>query len=225
MERKREDEAAHAAGEAKPTGKRKMKWWQILLLNIGAMLVIGVVLVWLVMLGLDRYTRHDESFGMPDIVGLSLEEATAELAPYKLNVEVSDSIYNEQMPRGVILESTPRAGAKIKGNRTIFVMVNKMEVKQSRIPDVVNNSRRQGEALLRANGFVNLEVVLVAGEHNDAIQRLKDRRGRILEPGDRLPYNELIILEVSSRELWGESLRDSLISDVISQELDLLEGE
>lgn len=206
-----------------PQGRSRMSGWKILLINIGAMLLVAVILVWLVMLGLDSYTRHDQSFGMPDVVGLTLEEASDQLAPYKLNVEVSDSIYNEQMPRGAILESVPRAGAKVKGHRTIFVTVNKMEVKQSPIPDVVNNSRRQGEALLRANGFVNIEVVHVPGEHNDAILRLKDRRGRILEPGDRLPYNALIIIEVSSRDLWGESLRDSLIGDVISEDLGEIE--
>lgn len=186
--------------------KKQLKGWQIFLLNLLAMGVVGLLLIWLTLGWLKGYTRHDEVLRVPELRGLSQEDASDELAKLGLYLQVNDSIYDESQVPGVILDSTPKAGATIKSDRTIYVTVNNSEVKQYPIPEVRDQSLRQAEALLRANGFIRVEVKYVAGQFDDLALHVKNAHGRILIPGERVPYNELLTLEVSSSQKLEEEL-------------------
>lgn len=191
--------------------------WKVVLLNIVAMLGVGMVLIWLVMALLRTYTRHNQSFPMPDVAGMTQDEAREALSRVMLRMEITDSVYNETIPPGVVIESTPKAGSMIKKNRTVFVLVNNTQVKQLQIPDIHEISRRQAEALLRGTGFVNVTVKYVAGTFHDLALYLKDPAGRILNVGDRIPYNTPLILEVTNSEMMNVAIRDSLISAGIEE--------
>ncbi|MDO5036443.1 MAG: PASTA domain-containing protein [Porphyromonas sp.] len=201
-------EGAHRVeGEQQLTKKnKKMKSWQIILLNIIAMGVVAVVLVWLVLGWLGRYTRHDQVLRVPDIKGLAQIDAREELERMGLHIEVTDSVYDASQVPGVVLESTPKAGATIKRDRVVYVTVNNTEVKQYAMPEVQDQSLRQAEALLKANGFVNITIKYVPGQFDDLALHVKDRYGHIIMMGQRVPYNEPLTLEIASRELLDQEL-------------------
>lgn len=186
----------------------------IIILNILGMMAASVALVFLALGGLKLYTRHYNSVEVPSIKGLSQDDARKTLKALHLDMEVVDSVYNEALEPGIILDTTPAEGAIIKDRRTIYVIINNMQIKKATVPDVYEVSRRQAEALVRRAGFSDLNVAFVPGEYNNLALRLKNRLGQILVPGDELPFNEPITLEVSSKELLTDSLKmqnDSLI--------------
>ncbi len=174
----------------------------VLLLNLLLMLIVGMLLIWLSMAFLKGYTRHNDSVTVPKLSGLTQQDALSLLRESDLNMEVVDSVYNETMDPGVILESTPKSGSSVKRNRTIFVTVNTTLVKQARIPDVYEVSRRQAEAALRREGFVNIREEYIPGVYSDLAMSVKDgNTGAVLQPGSTLAYNQPIILEVTSSQL------------------------
>lgn len=208
----------------KKAPKRRRNSLPIILFNLFAMLVVSALLIWLTLGGLKIYTRHNQAFPMPDIYGMSQEDALRVLKKGELKMEISDSVYNEAMPPGVILETIPKAGSMIKKKRTIFVVVNNTQVKHLIIPNIFEISRRQAEALLSGSGFTNVTIKYIPGTFHDLSLYLKNTQGRILQAGERVPYNEPLTLEVSNADLMEEYLRDSLenaaLNDSIAPTLD-----
>lgn len=194
----------------------------IVLINIALMVIVGLVIIWLSMMLLRIYTRHNDSVEVPKLNGLTQQEAAGLLRSHDLEMEVVDSVYNETMPPGAILESTPKAGSSVKSNRTIFVTVNTTLVKQARVPDVFEVSRRQAEAALRRAGFVNIREEYVPGVYSDLAMSVKDgNSGAVLRPETTVAYNLPIILEVTSSKLMDSlSLAQDPLDTLLLDEMD-----
>ena len=121
------------------------------LILAASLLVIGLFLVQ-VLLGI--FTRHGRYREVPEMVGLSLDEAT-ELAARNggLRIEVSDSLFVPIYDGGVVLEQNPKAGTEVKNGRRIFVTVNSYRQKMVEIPYVTGFSLRQAKNNLESVGL------------------------------------------------------------------------
>ena len=184
----------------------KVFWVNLIAMPIVVVSVIFGVLHWL-----DTYTHHGESIIVPNINGLPLEEAGKELSKKNLELEVVDSNYVKGMPAGAVLEQKPVAGAKVKIGRTIYLTINTGEIPKVAIPDIIDNSSyRQAEARLRAMGFKLTEPEYIEGE-KDWIYGVK-YNGKELTSGEKIPREAVLTLCVGDDELKGDSIRtDSLI--------------
>ena len=183
----------------------KVFWVNLIAMPIVVVSVIFGVLHWL-----DTYTHHGESIIVPNINGLPLEEAGKELNKKNLELEVVDSNYVKGMPAGAVLEQKPVAGAKVKIGRTIYLTINTGEIPKVAIPDIIDNSSyRQAEARLRAMGFKLTEPEYIEGE-KDWIYGVK-YNGKELTSGEKIPREAVLTLCVGDDELKGDSIRtDSL---------------
>ena len=183
----------------------KVFWVNLIAMPIVVIAVIFGVLHWL-----DTYTHHGESIIVPNINGLPLEEAGKELSKKNLELEVVDSNYVKGMPAGAVLEQKPVAGAKVKIGRTIYLTINTGEIPKVAIPDIIDNSSyRQAEARLRAMGFKLTEPEYIEGE-KDWIYGVKFN-GKELTSGEKIPREAVLTLCVGDDELKGDSIRtDSL---------------
>ena len=83
-------------------------------LNLIAMTVVVIVSIWGVLHWLDNYTRHGQSVTVPNVKGLPLQAAEAEINKLKLNAIAIDSNYVKGMPAGAVLEQTPEGNSKVK---------------------------------------------------------------------------------------------------------------
>ncbi len=121
------------------------------LILAASLLVIGVFLVQ-ILLGI--FTRHGRYRQVPDMVGISLEEAEA-LARNNgdLRIEVSDSLFVPIYDGGIILEQNPKAGTEVKNGRRVFVTVNSYRQKLVEIPYVTGFSLRQAKNNLENAGL------------------------------------------------------------------------
>ena len=178
--------------------------------NLIAMPIVVIAIIFGVLHWLDTYTHHGESIIVPNINGLPLEEAGKELSKKNLELEVVDSNYVKGMPAGAVLEQKPIAGAKVKIGRTIYLTINTGEIPKVAIPDIIDNSSyRQAEARLRAMGFKLTEPEYIEGE-KDWIYGVKFN-GKELTSGEKIPREAVLTLCVGDDELKGDSIRtDSL---------------
>lgn len=180
--------------------RTKGKSWTTLLIHLALMVVVTAVLIWMVLKWLDIYTRRNAVVEVPAIVGKELHEAEEILARDQLALVVSDSVYNDEAVPGSIIETVPNSGSRIKKGRKIFVTINAFSVRTRAVPNVHEISMRQALAMLRALGFDSVTVRYVGGPYNDLALYLKTSDGKVLNPGEKIPYNTPLVLEVSAND-------------------------
>lgn len=184
------------------------------LANIIVIVLVAFLGLWIVYLSLQLFTKHGESDVVPKIENMSYTEAIHILHDNGFRIDIRDSLYKEDVKPGYVIEQFPKAGARVKPGRKIFLYINAVHPKEVVIDDD-NNPReyalksfsfRQGMARLEELGFKNIKVVRVLGD-NDCIVKVT-ANGRIVRKTQKVPVNAKIVVEVYDGRL-GE-LRDSL---------------
>ena len=176
-------------------------------LNLAGMIIAVVAVCWGALLWLDSYTRHGESYIVPNVKEKTLAQASHALEQQKLKCIVTDSSYIKGSPAGIVLDQKPSGGSRVKEGRTVYLTVTTTSVPLVALPDLIDNSSlRQAEAKLKAMGFKVTEPEYVSGEQ-DWVYGIK-YRGRSLSTGDKVPNEALLTLCVGST-----ALRETMVAD------------
>lgn len=123
---------------------------------ISHMLAIGIVIVCLIVLvyvSMTLGTRHNAERTVPNFVGLSVNDADRFATRRDLEIIVSDSLYEPDSPRGVVLDQIPRGGMIVKPGRKIYVTINSLYQRRAEVPYVVGLSLRDAKSKLETAGF------------------------------------------------------------------------
>lgn len=180
--------------------------------NIIAMIVVVIALLFITFQGLAIYTKHGEAVVVPDVKGISVEEATALFSKNGLKCIVSDSTYVKNKAAGVILDLSPAPGQKVKEGRMIYLTINSLNTPLYAVPDLADNSSvRQAEAKLLALGFKIDEIQSINGE-KDWVYGVK-YKGRQLVAGEKVPMGAKLTLMVGNGTIVDEFSEDSLNQD------------
>ena len=182
-------------------------------LNIIAMIVVVIVMVFGVLKWLDIHTHHGETVMVPDVKGMTVEEATKMFRNHGLVCVISDTKYVKDEAAGIILDLKPGVGEKVKEGRTVYLTVNTLDIPLRVIPDVADNSSlRQAEAKLQSAGFKLTEIQLIHGE-KDWVYGVK-YQGRQLTAGEKIPMGASLTLMV------GDGAGDMTKEDSIDTDAD-----
>lgn len=159
------------------------------------MIAVVCVLIFGVLYGLDVYTRHGQSVLVPDVKGMSVEEAKKVFKNQGLRGEVIDSNYVKELTPGKVLEQNPIQGMRVKDGRVVYLTINTLSVPLQTVPDVADNSSlRQAQAKLLAAGFKLTEEEYIIGER-DWVYGVK-YKGRELKVGEKAPIGSTLTLMV-----------------------------
>lgn len=184
-------------------------------INLAVMAVVVAILFFGVFKGLDIYTRHGEAVVVPDVQGMTVDEAQKLFRHRGLLCVVSDSTYVKDKSAGIILDLSPAAGQKVKEGRTIYLTINTLSTPLRVVPDVADNSSvRQARAKVLAAGFKLNEIETISGE-KDWVYGVK-YKGQELATGDKVPIGAALTLIVGDG-----SDPDSLAVDSLAVEEDL----
>jgi len=94
-------------------------------INLVAFVVITFFLIYALMWFLGYYTLHGESIEVPDLVNMKIEEAEKLLKTRQLDFIVTDSICKGAGLGGLIKEQTPKAKARVKESRKIYLTITR----------------------------------------------------------------------------------------------------
>lgn len=178
--------------------------------HAGLAIAIALVIVLLTLLWLSLYTRHGQSRPVPDLYGLTIEEAEKVVKEHKMRFRVNDSVYTNIVPRGSILEQNPEAGFRVKKNRRILVTINAFNPEMVEMPDLLELSKRQALALIESSG---LETGKLNYKPDLAVDYVLEQlyHGKPVEPGDSIQKGSVIDLVLGR----GLSNRRTAIPDLI----------
>ena len=119
---------------------------------------------------LDKMTMHGESILVPDIRSFSIYEVEDTLSNLHLRFSVVDSgAYNADYPRGSVIDQLPKAGARVKKDRELYLTVNPKNVSLIALPDYTDRSLRQYMSVIKAKGFRVGAFVYEDDEHANVV--------------------------------------------------------
>lgn len=167
------------------------KFWA----NIGAMLIVVVLLCLGVKFGLDLYTHHGEEIVVPDIKHKLFTDAEQLLSNRGLEIQVVDTGYVKTLPPDCVLEQVIQPGVKVKRGRVIYVIINSSHSPMLTLPDIIdNNSYREARANLIAMGFKVGPPQYVSGE-KDWVYGVTCN-GQSLRNGQKVSVESVLTIQV-----------------------------
>ena len=161
--------------------------------NVAGMVGVIILLVILLKVGMSLYTRHGQSVTVPNVVNMSIVDARHVLEKAGLNVEVTDTGYQKQLPADCILEQIPVNGSVVKPGHVVSLIINASSSPTLALPDIIDNcSLREAEARLRAMGFKVGPTMYVEGEKDWVVGVNVD--GRSVVAGQKIPVEKTLIV-------------------------------
>lgn len=186
------------------------------LFNIFLILLTACALVWIGLAWLDSWTGHGKYAIVPDVRGMQYNRAAEILASGDLVAELSDSIYDDHVAPGTVVEQMPKMNDKVKPQRTVYLTINAFSPKLTTLPDFNGMSLRQAQSVLEGYGFKNIKISYIPSEYRDLVLGAKFN-GVQLKGGTRVPVSASITLEV------GEGYVESADSDMIDIETPIID--
>lgn len=167
---------------------------KIFLIQLAIALVLIVVLIFVTLGWLKSTTNHGDFVQVPDFSKMSVMDMRKTAEDAGLRYEVLDSTdYNPEYPRFSILEQNPKAGSKVKHNRKIYFTVNPSGYKKVSVPKIIQVTRRNATAMLRAVGLDVQRVTYIDELGKDMVYRVK-YKGKDISPGEKLPKTSKVEL-------------------------------
>ena len=116
--------------------------------------IMVFMIFYLVFISVKLYTKHNRYIEVPNLSGLSIDDANKLLKKKKLKSEVLDSSkYFSEIPVNSILSQIPDAGEFVKKKRKIYLNVNPSDYQKVSIPNIIQITKRNAESILNALGF------------------------------------------------------------------------
>ena len=121
-------------------------------INLLIILLLCGALLWLTFRLLDKYTRHDEVYTMPDFIGQDYHEVERQYA-HDFHFFLIDSVYPKGQQPGSIYQQDPLPNSKIKKGRNVYIIIVAETPEKTVMPNLKNLSLRQALGTLESAGL------------------------------------------------------------------------
>ena len=120
--------------------------------NLLIILLLCIGLLWLTFRLLNRYTRHDEVYTMPDFIGQDYH-AVERQYDHDFHFFLIDSVYPKGQQPGSIYQQDPLPNSKIKKGRNVYIIIVAETPEKTVMPNLRNLSLRQAIGSLESAGL------------------------------------------------------------------------
>ena len=176
-------------------------FFKVVGINVAIMIALVAIILTCLTYWLNSYTHHDESVTMPNVVGLSDDEAIYYLERAGLKPMVIDSVYGDaDATLGAVIEQLPEGGMPVKNGRIVYLTINAKTVQMIKMIDVVNYSTRQARSELNQAKFIVEKIEYKPYEFDDLVLEVK-KGDKVVLPGEMLPIRTRLTLVVGSTQV------------------------
>ena len=130
--------------------EKKDRW---IVKNLVAAAVYVTLLLVVTAVGLNLITRHGKTVTAPDFTNLTVREAQKLASESHVQVKVVDSVFVRRLAGGVVYRQQPKAGAKVKKGRSIFLTINSIVPRKVVMPNLYGYSVSEARAELQNRGL------------------------------------------------------------------------
>jgi hypothetical protein len=180
-----------------------------LLLACSALVVIAFLFFYVY---LPEATHHDRTMTVPELEGKSIDELDDFLGERTLRYGLQDSAFSSKYPAHTVLDQYPAAGAKVKVGREILISVNRVSPPLVTVPDAIDGSVVNAEAILRSNQLKRGRIIYVPGRFPVVIEMRCE--GRTVAVGERIPMGSTVDLVVTDGKGTSQEAPDTAASEL-----------
>jgi eukaryotic-like serine/threonine-protein kinase len=168
--------------------------------QIGLVIAAALLVFWGIFMLLGVYTHHNDYIAVPDVSGLSYDEASIKLEQAGLRSAILDSVYNEKAKPYTIVEQNPKANDSVKEDRCIYLVINTGNKPKIKAPNLIDMSLTLAKAVLKNRGLTlgGVEYAYDPIGNNLVLDQIF--QGRSLEEGTLIPKGSAIHLIVATTD-------------------------
>lgn len=168
---------------------------KLFLKHFGVAVAVAVALMFIVFFSLGLYTGHGRSREVPNFHGLLETQIANMVNDLDLRYQIIDSVHLNNVTPGAVVEQTPKAGSRVKKNRTIFLTINALSPEMILTPRVVDYSLRNAVNILESYGLKVGRLVYVPSEYTNLVVG-QMYNGKPIEPGTQVAKGTAIDLMI-----------------------------
>ncbi len=192
---------------------RKYLTSRVFFAQMMAAIAIIAVISYLFFHWLTYTTHHGEEITVPDLSKLNVEQAEEKLDAVDLNYVILDTVdYRPEYPKLTIVEQEPKAGAKVKEGRKIYIKINAEKFTMVPVPDLVEKTYRQAVPTLEAVGLKEGTITYRPYLGKDMVLEMR-MNGKKLKAGDKVLKSSKIDLVLGDGKVVYQEAIDSTAVD------------
>lgn len=166
--------------------KKKVKINKVKVAAIILALICAIPVSQLILSALENFGTAKE-VTVPDLTGMTVEEATGILNEINLKLEIGDEISSSEYEQGEIVSQNPNAEMTVKEGYPVTVNVSKGKIKEGTIPPVINRTLTDAEFVLDSYGYELGEVTMENSDMpKDVVIKQNPDAGTVAAPGTRV---------------------------------------
>ncbi len=123
-----------------------------LYINLLIILLLFGAFLWSTFRLLDKYTRHNKVYTMPDFVGQDFKQVKHDHSK-DFNFILIDSVYPKGQRPGSIFQQDPLPGSKIKKGRNVYAIIVAVTPEKTIMPNLKGISLREALGRLESSGL------------------------------------------------------------------------
>ena len=179
-----------------------------ILSNLIGVLIVFCAVWYALYLLIDVFTLHGQEAKVPSVRNMSLDNAIRKIDAAGFEWEIGDSLFNEAIKPGMVLEQEPKANAMAKKTRVIYLTINAFNPKMVNLPILSEISCRDAVNRLTSMGFKYVKVDTVPSADEGLVLSVKVN-GHPVTPGSKVSIKDQISIEV------GDGLMPEMPFDVL----------
>jgi hypothetical protein len=142
-------------------------------------------------------TNHGEAITVPNLKGLSMEEAEDLLDDRNLDFEVTDSTYTPGIKPLTVLSQYPLENSKVKQGRKIYLTINTETAPMIKLPKLTEMSVRSAEQQLLVSGLLKPDLEYQNDIRENEVLEVK-YQGTKMEAGTLIAKGSKITLVIGN---------------------------
>lgn len=187
-----------------------------ILIHLVASIATMIIILFTLVSWLSSYTNHGETVTVPNIKGMKYAELKEYLGNKNLDVKISDSsMFLLDKGPGVVVEQDPRPNEQVKEGRTIYVSITRTVPPQVKMPNLIDVSQRQAEAILFSYGLRLGSMIYKPDLAKGAILEMSCK-GKLLKAGESIAKGSKIDLVLGD----GVGITDVAVPNLLNLSLE-----
>lgn len=154
--------------------------------NLIIAIILAFAIILIVIRSLKRYTDHDFSITVPDVIRLNEKEAASVAKHLKIQTIVVDSIFDDSIPKGMVVDQYPLPDTKIKHGRKLQLTINAYAAEMIEFPEIRNMPFRQTLQIIKTKGFKVKNILYAPSEFKNLVLYI-NHDDEFIEKGVKLP--------------------------------------
>jgi len=159
---------------------------------------------------------------VPDLSGMTYEEAEVALQDVRLTIEKGDEVIDNDFEAGQIVSQIPTSGSKAKAGKSVTVSISK-GVKEGMVPNIVGKSLEDALFLLDKYGFNQGSTTVEASNMpKDIVINQSPEAGSEVKPGATIDISVSEGPQETAPDVIGMNILDA---DAVLKSADLKVGD